>query len=450
MNLRKRKINNISYKLRRAKKHINYNDSLYSDSEYESEYEQYPNYNSDNDIDCENINYESVNKKSYNNLSSNQKKKIIDIERKIKNELNNVNKISNKYKIMLANTSIKNKCIIIEKINQFNEMNSDNTEYHKLKQWIDGISRVPFGTYISLNINMTKYDKFLCNVYDKMDKCIYGQNNAKNKIMQIVAKWISNPSAKGNVLGFCGKKGVGKTSLAKNGIAKALERPIGFITLGGAKDVSFLEGHDYTYVGGNCSQIINILKDSKCMNPILFFDELDKIGKRSDKGCSEIESKLIHLTDVTQNDEYHDNYYDRIDFNISKSLFIFSYNDEEEINKTLMDRIDPIYFDSYSQKDKLTIAKDYLVPAICKEVGIESKYVSISDKVMEYIIKKYSKEEGVRTLKKVLETIYMKINLLKYLPSESQKKINMPYKINKFKLPIIVTSKIVNNLVISV
>ena len=160
----------------------------------------------------------------------------------------------------------------------------------------------------------------------------------------------------GNVFGIYGPPGIGKTTIIKDGLSKVLNRPFSFISLGGATDSSFLDGHSYTYEGSTWGKIVQILVDSKCMNPVIYFDELDKISD-TPKG-EEITGILTHLTDTTQNSQFHDKYFSEVSFDLSKCLFIFSYNDESKVNPILRDRMYRIQTKGYENKDKLIIARN--------------------------------------------------------------------------------------------
>lgn len=204
------------------------------------------------------------------------------------------------------------------------------------------------------------------------------------------------------------------TSLVKEGISKILNRPFAFLALGGATDSSFLEGHGYTYEGSIWGKIVQILIDSKCMNPVIYFDELDKISD-TPKG-EEIAGILTHLTDTTQNSQFHDKYFSEIDFDLSKCLFIFSYNDESKINPILKDRMYRIQTKGYNSKQKVNIANNYLLPKIREQVKFSNEDIVISDDILQYIIEKQcAKEDGVRTLKRCLEIIYTKLNLYRLM-----------------------------------
>ena len=184
------------------------------------------------------------------------------------------------------------------------------------------------------------------------------------------------------------------------------------IALGGCSDSSFLEGHDYTYEGSKYGKIVDILIQSKCMNPIILFDELDKLSE-TNKG-DEITGILTHITDNTQNSCYRDKYFSEFELNISKALYVFSYNDESKINSILKDRMYKIETTGYTINEKKIIVKKYIIPSVSKEVAIDSHNIILDDTIIEYIINNYTNNEfGVRNLKRCIETIYTKINLFR-------------------------------------
>jgi ATP-dependent Lon protease len=234
------------------------------------------------------------------------------------------------------------------------------------------------------------------------------------QIMQILGQLISNPTSTGTAIAIHGDKGVGKTSIVKEGISKILNRPFAFIPLGGATDSSYLEGHSFTYEGSMWGKIVQIIIDSKVMNPVIYFDELDKISD-TPKG-DEIVGILTHLTDTSQNMEFHDKYFSDIHFDLSKCIFIFSYNDETKINPILRDRMYRIFAKGYDRKEKTVIARDYLLPKILKEINFTETDIIITDEVIGYVIEKYGGQEvGVRNLKRCIEVIYTKLNLCRLM-----------------------------------
>jgi len=185
-------------------------------------------------------------------------------------------------------------------------------------------------------------------------------------------------------------------------------RPFSLIMMGGDSNGSHLIGHSYTYVGSTWGQIVQILIDKKCMNPIILIDEVDKIS-RTEHG-KEITGILTHLLDPTQNDSFQDKYFSGIELDLSKVLFILSYNDVDAIDKVLLDRIHRIKFDSLSIEDKIEICNKHLLPEIYKNIGLE-EMIEISGETLKFIIEEYTLEPGVRKLKEKLFEIIGEINL---------------------------------------
>jgi ATP-dependent Lon protease len=291
---------------------------------------------------------------------------------------------------------------------------------------------------------------YMLKVRETLNNAVYGHEKAKKQIEIVIAQWI-NGRQSGYCFGFEGCPGIGKTSLAKNGLSKCLidengsYRPFAMIQIGGDSNGSTLHGHNYTYVGSTWGSIVQILMDKKCMNPIIFIDEVDKISK-TEHG-KELIGILTHLLDYTQNDCFQDKYFNGIDLDLSKALFIISYNDPDAIDKILLDRIHRIKFENLTLEDKIVICNKHLLPEIYKKVGLNDNII-FTDEVIRFIIENYTSEVGVRKLKEILFEIVGIINLsiLSYVPQPTQDTTDVLPVNNSFsKLPIIITIENIKN-----
>ena len=375
--------------------------------------------------------YSSLEKKFFNNLKDFEKKDIYENENIILNNSLNNKEIPLRFKFLNLNIPNNTKSIILSKIEQLNDMQSQSGDYHKLNNWIKLLDKIPLGKYHSLpisnNNNFEEISKYLQNVKNIIDKNVYGHVEAKEQIIRILAQWISYPNANGYIIGIKGSMGIGKTKLVKEGICNALNFPFSFISLGGVSDASYLRGHDYTYEGSTYGKIVECLMKAGVMNPVIFFDELDKVSSTY-KG-DEIINTLIHLTDPTQNKNFTDRYFEEIDLDISKSLIIFTYNNENLINPILKDRMITINVSGYNLNEKITIAKNYLIVEILSEYNIDINDIVFSDNIIKYIIQNTEEEEGVRNLKRNINNIVSWINVMKYMP-HNDFKISFPFEIN--------------------
>ena len=365
-------------------------------------------------------------------------------------EINKINRIEKPYKMSILEADIPHlyKAVALKKISCLKYMDPGSGEYYKIKNWVDTFMRIPFGKFENLPISMAdgveKCHEFMFNAQKVLNEAVYGLNDAKMQIMQMMGQLITNPEAIGSAIAITGAMGTGKTSLVREGISKILNRPFAFIALGGATDSSFLEGHSYTYEGSVWGKIVQIIIDSKCMNPVIYFDELDKVSG-TPKG-DEIIGILTHLTDTSQNSQFHDKYFSEIDFDLSKCLFIFSYNDESLVNPILRDRMYKIQTKGYNAKQKTVIVNKHLLPKICDQVKFANEDIIIPDDSIHYIIDKFcQKEEGVRTLKRCIEIIYTKLNLYRLMkPDTNLFEEDMAVKVS---FPFTVTKDIVDKLI---
>ena len=405
-----------------------------------------------------------------------QFKKSFSQYEELKKKISNVSgdQIPYETQIMALKASEDVKEKAMEKLKEINS-SRDGSITAKSTKYLDGLLKIPFGiykkeviinyltefkikinsvantelntehqiqTYLSNNslsypellVDWNKYQldkkKYINFVRDTFDNCVHGHKDVKQQFERIIAQWI-NGEMTGAVLGLVGPPGIGKTCLIKNGLSKCLvdkdnnPRPFAFVPLGGATNGSFLDGHSFTYVGSTWGRIVDIVMQTKCMNPIIFIDELDKVSN-TEHG-REIVSILTHLTDSTQNTEFTDKYFAGIPFDLSKCLIVFTYNDASLIDRILRDRITSIELKPLSKTDKIVIANKYLLPEIVKTVGYTTDTLMFEDDSLEYIIDIYTYEAGVRKLKEKIFEIIREINLQRIHSNE----IQLPYIITK-------------------
>jgi len=281
----------------------------------------------------------------------------------------------------------------------------------KLLSTADQVSQIQ--TMLNIEHDIKQFHTDSASVEQALDDSIYSHVHAKKQIMKIIGQWM-NGEQNGYCFGFEGSPGIGKTSLAKKGLTNCLvdingeSRPFAFIAIGGSSSGSSLEGHGYTYVNSTWGRIVDILMETRCMNPIIYIDELDKVSNT--EAGKEIIGILTHLIDPTQNESFQDKYFSGIDIDISKALFIFSYNDAELIDRILLDRIHRIKFENLTLDDKMIIVRKYILPDINKKMGFDDTVI-MDDTVIEYIINCYTCEPGVRKLKEIIFDLYGEINL---------------------------------------
>ena len=361
-----------------------------------------------------------------------QRELIATLERK---PTSGPNSQSMMFKILSMQLSPETQSMVLAKYNSLQTMDPGAGEYYKQRAWLEKFSSLPLGLYKDIPVKLSDGSEscgaFMQRARTCLNDAIYGQDEAKIQILQFIASKIANPEARGLSLLLAGPPGIGKTSLIKNGIAKALGWPFQFISLGGDSDASTYMGHQVVYEGSHSGKIANSLVAAKSMSMILMFDELDKISATA-KG-EEVQNLLVHLTDPVQNGEFEDKYLSGIPLDLSKVLFTFSANDLGKIDRVLMDRMVVIELQGYTTKEKMTIAETFLLPSALKDVNLDEK-VSISHEVLEHLLKEYAGEEkGVRELKRCIEGVVQKINMLRIFNTK-----DLPFHIPEFHLPFVV------------
>jgi hypothetical protein len=322
--------------------------------------------------------------------------------------------------------------LVMSRYNALNSLDPSSGEYYKLRAWMEKLVSIPLGMYKEMPVRLEDGAEACTPFMEKAKKCldeaIYGQEDAKLQIQQFIASKIANPTASGLSLLLIGPPGIGKTSLIKNGIAKALDWPFQFISLGGDSDATTYTGHQYVYEGSHSGKIANCLASAKSMSMVMMFDELDKVSS-TPKG-EEVQNLLVHLTDPVQNMDFEDKYLSGIPLDLSRAMFVFSGNDISKIDRILLDRMIVVQLNGYDKKDKMEIAEKFLMPSALREVNLCEK-VAYSREILQHILDNYASEEhGVRELKRCIEQIAQRINMLRMFNVKE-----LPFHIPNFTLP---------------
>lgn len=313
-------------------------------------------------------------------------------------------------KLLLMNIDLEMKSFIMDKYDSTRKLSG--SDYAKGMNWLKTVSNIPYGKYknmpVTKNDSIEKIKTFFTNVKQKLDKNIYGLEDVKQEILEFVAKKITNPDSKGHVLALYGSAGLGKTKIIRS-LADALELPFYQMNFGGLNDVAILTGHSETYVGSKPGKVVEILTTSDYMNPIIYMDEIDKIGENK---ATEIFGVLTHLLDEEQNSAFQDNYLSNVNIDLSKVFFILSFNDITKVDEIVSDRLKVIYINPPTLEEKVIICQDKMIPEILLNVSIRDYSAVILDKeIIEYIISsKTQKENGVRQLRKNIEKIINRLN----------------------------------------
>ena len=360
-----------------------------------------------------------------------QKSLVAALERKPTSDASN----NLMFRILTMKLPEETQSMVLAKYNSLQNLEPSSGEYFKLRAWLEKLTSLPLGIYKEIPAKISDGQELCGEFMNRASRClneaIYGQEEAKMQILQFIATKIANPTARGLSLLLAGPPGIGKTSLIKNGIAKALSWPFQFISLGGDSDASTYTGHQLVYESSHCGKIVNSLISAKSMSMVLMFDEVDKISA-TPKG-EEVQNLLIHLTDSVQNADFEDKYLSGVPLDLSKVMFAFSGNDLGKIDRVLLDRMMVVNLQGYSSKEKLAIAENFIVPQALKEVNLDEK-VSVPKEVLQHLIETYAKDEsGVRELKRCVEQITQKVNMLRIFNTK-----DLPFHIPNFHLPFVV------------
>lgn len=334
------------------------------------------------------------------NFTDDTRKRLIQVKREVDliNNSSNISRLEDR--IYLSHHDVNVKAKLISKLSQ----TVDKGDRNKMVTWVNEVLKLPLG----INKPVIKYtenfdfNSFLLVARRKLDDVVYGMENTKEEILDFLVKLLLHPQKKGTVLALKGPRGVGKTKLCR-ALSDILNLPLFQISMGGLTDSSVLIGHDSTYVGSKCGRIASIVQEAKCMNFILYIDEMDKCGNEGK--AKDVQGVLTHLLDETQNTQFQDLYFEGIPLDLSNVLFITSFNHIEDVDPIVLNRMKVLEIQELTTDDKVMIVKKFTLP----EINYNNFY--LSDEIIRYIITcKSVCEPGMRNINKNIETVINRLN----------------------------------------
>jgi ATP-dependent Lon protease len=277
----------------------------------------------------------------------------------------------------------------------------------KLEAWVDALLEIPFGR-VSRPPVIDNVAAWLRSCRAMMDLHLYGQTKAKDEVTRMLLQYHTNPLAPLAPIAVVGLPGIGKTSFCQRVLSSVLNRPFATIALGGVSDSHYLTGHSITYEGSVPGMIATVLRSARKMDPLIYFDELDKLSKiRGD----DVTNVLMHLTDKETNTKFRDKYFSTVPLDVSQCVFAFSFNDASLVSPVLLDRLNVIPFEPPTASDKVHIARNFLLPRVLCTCGITATSLTFDDVSLSHLIKRFTDEPGVRSLERCLHRLVSSLHL---------------------------------------
>lgn len=276
----------------------------------------------------------------------------------------------------------------------------------KFTTWVECQLSIPLGRFTMALMGAGTAER-MANARAHLNRTTFGQEAAKQALLERYYCWLTAPHVSQRPIALVGVPGNGKTTLIREGFAALSDRPFHFVSLGGSSDASTLIGHGYTYEGSTMGRLAEGLALSRCMNPVFYFDEVDKCST-TPRG-EEITNCLVHLTDPAQNMCFRDRYLHGVDLNVSGCLFVFALNDINLVSPVLRDRMDIIETESFSAAHLAIITNDYLIPRTLKERGLSESFMRVDQKALDRLTSTCMANEGARRVKNVIECAITKL-----------------------------------------
>ncbi len=354
--------------------------------------------------------YEKQYQVYYRTLDQDQQKQLSAIEKELVAYLAG-NDQPIKYRILMMEAPIKMKSVALSKLKNLSQLEKTSPDYAYEWTSLNYLLDLPWNRYIDLPVSkqsgLDKIQSYLKDAMDFLETVTYGQYRAKSTLLLKLARYLENPESSGFILGIKGPPGSGKTTLVNNGLSKLLNRPFFRIDLGGAKHADSLLGTRKVFERSDLGDLTRFLIEGKCMNPVFFFDELDKVST-TDYGRELIDT-LNDLTDKTRNKTIVDQYLG-LPLDFSKAIYVFAYNSSDQIPESLMSRIHEIEIEPYTVTDKIEMCSKFFLPKACMNLNFDQKLVSFEPSALKWLIAQQKPPElGARELERSIENIIEKL-----------------------------------------
>lgn len=307
-----------------------------------------------------------------------------------------------RYKILQSKMTLENKKVVWSRYQRYIDLSGSESERDNLRSWLEFVTSIPWGVYSNQKSGDTA--RVISEARKRLNEKVSFMDDIKEELLDLVALNLKKPSIR--ALALQGPPGVGKTRLVLEGVSQALGRPLRMISLGGAKDASVLKGNLGVWVGSTPGRIVEILKETGVMDPVIYFDELDKIA---DNGMAEISGVLTHLIDATQVSKFQDEYFPGLTFDLSRVTFVFSYNDPARVDSIVSDRMKKFVVSPLTNSQKVQICKRHIIPEIITKMGMNEKDIVISDATITSAVEMVT-ESGCREIGRLFETVLLRIN----------------------------------------
>lgn len=311
-----------------------------------------------------------------------------------------------RFRVIMSSLPIPMKQRICTKLERLNE-NLHSSEVAKYTSWVEACLSLPLNRLIVPQLPLaTPLESVLREASQHLDRVVYGHRLAKQAVLERVFNWYTNPYSPQRPLAFCGTPGNGKTTLAKHGIGPLLGRSVQFISLGGAQDCSTLVGHGYTFEGSQPGRIVECVCASTCMNPLIYFDELDKVSQ-TPKG-EEILNVLVHLTDASQSDAFRDRFIHGVDLDLSLAVLVFSFNDIHKVPSVLLDRMQVVQMEPFTRQAQRAVITSFLLPKALSRNGAAPGSIKLGSEAVDRLLELVDASSGLRGTLDILDQLVTK------------------------------------------